>query len=76
MPCHVCGIRLQLTNDTMIKCKLCCDGLEQETCKYCARLYYAYKKTFSTAPHLAKLYFLELQALRSEGIKARRLQSI
>lgn len=57
--CHIC-----LTNsaDSIIKCKLCCDGLERDSCTECAKLYAEYKK------NLSHEVFQELQQRRQTGI--------
>ena len=64
--CHIC-----LTNKSkhMIKCKLCCDGLEQDCCAICANLYNAYKATYATDRAKASEYFGRLKAMRAQGIK-------
>jgi hypothetical protein len=44
MRCHWCTERIStIDNSVTVKCKLCCDGLEQEYCGYCSVLYSSYK---------------------------------
>ncbi len=50
--CHVCGSH-ELT-DT-VKCKMCCDGEEQEFCLTCASLYRTYKVMIDGALAFEKL---------------------
>lgn len=63
--CHVC-LNTNELGDTLIKCKLCCDGLEQDACNRCAKLYSLYRNTGNTS------FFQELQTLRIDGIRKRR----
>ena len=57
--CHLCLTRA--AQDT-VKCKLCCDGLEQDMCLECAQMYDKYRRT------LDGNVFALLQARRSDGI--------
>jgi len=65
--CHICGVKFK--EFSMIKCKLCCDGLEQDACEYCAKVYNAYRAHKAGARNA---YFAELQALRAECIRNER----
>jgi len=56
--CHLCWAP---NSNEIMKCKLCCDGLEQNVCRECAALCAAYKKTLSDAD------FQKIIARRREG---------
>jgi hypothetical protein len=55
--CHICKVKMHDKFSTLIKCKLCCDGLEQDVCNYCSQVYYNFKKAFhNDKADLANLY--------------------
>lgn len=61
--CHIC---LSTDATELIKCKLCCDGLEQDACIECTKLYGAYRQSGDRQD------FLKLKARRAEGIAKAR----
>lgn len=65
MTCHICLTR---EGTDLIKCRVCCDGMEQDACVECAAVYRQFR-TF-------KVPFSMLQVRRAEGIEALRLQGI
>jgi hypothetical protein len=62
--CHICLIR---DGNDMIKCKLCCDGMEQDACIECAQVYGKYRST--NDKDISDKLFAMLKARRSDGIK-------
>lgn len=60
--CHICG---ELAVTETVKCKLdACDGLEQEYCRDCARIYYKWKALYFDKDTEAPKVFELLQAKR------------
>jgi hypothetical protein len=63
--CHLCLTR---EPNQIMKCKLCCDGLEQEFCTECALTYVAYRAAFVAGLPTHEL-FRSLQSRRLDGIE-------
>jgi hypothetical protein len=64
--CHICLGQIEELN--FIKCKLCCDGLEQKACQSCCKAYWEYKSAiYQHSPNRDSL-FRTLQILRQQGI--------
>jgi hypothetical protein len=70
MSCHIC-VTTPADAEYMIKCKLCCDGLEQDACRTCSELYARYKRDFGSPQ--SKEAFRALQARRAGGIAGEAL---
>lgn len=70
MLCHIC---LMNRPTTIVKCKLCCDGLEQDVCGICGKIYDEMKHTYSTDKARSKECFEKLQVMRNFGIRKERL---
>lgn len=72
MRCHICNAPID--NDApLIKCKLCCDGLEHDACNECSVLYARYKRAvyskFNVFNWYSRIFFKRLQAARRRGIE-------
>jgi hypothetical protein len=60
-PCHICG----KPDDTLTeKCKLCCDGVEQEFCRACAHDFQVLRTTKDASARMAHLLALSDRAAR------------
>lgn len=60
--CHICGVIAPQADMPVVKCKLCCDGLEQDFCPVCAKLESTFKRNLGLPEGNAA--FRALQARR------------
>lgn len=57
--CHICG---SIGAAEIEKCKLCCDGVEQDFCRECSESYRVYRSKFGTPE--ANAAFADMQGRR------------
>lgn len=76
--CHICNESIKPNDIRDVKCKLCCDGLEQEYCQVCAYIYNGYKLQVKSGDvmKVAKYYIKELQHRRQVAVNRTRFKLI